>query len=304
MSRFSPHEEEHTINGVRYKIIIEADDDSGHLNPLEDNAWGGFEDDFCEFVTPEGMRNDYGHKQVNGDWLRPERDGWYDDVCELATAMYPYQATHRPPNGYWPDPICDSRRKMPEIVEWMLSIATTIEGDEDVSEIAARLRKDDYPTVIPYINGTRDGQHEGKNPILVLPVAKYEHSGVRLFIGSSGPCQFDSGQIGWIWMDAAGWEKVEGSPWVETPENLARAEELMTQVIETYSHWVSGDVWGFRFEKLVECVPECKCGRGPSWEDDDDHHGCWGFIGEWDECGVLEEARGELGVKAPEKAVA
>lgn len=297
MSRYCVHEEEHDCkDGVRRKILIEADDDAGHLNPLEDNAWGGFEDDFCEFVTPKGMRATYGHKQVDRDWLRPVRDGWYEDVIHLSTALEPYRVP-----GQWPDPVCDGSRKLSEIVGDMLRIADTID-DEVVKAIALRLRGE-YPTIIPYINGTKDGYHENKNPILVLPVAKYEHSGVMLFIGTRGPdFPWDSGQIGWIWMDASGWEKVEGEPWVETPENLARAEELLTSVIKTYSHWVSGEVWGYRIEKLVACDPICKCGRDPTWENDDGYSGCSGYIGEWDECGVLEDARSELGVEEPAKA--
>ena len=221
---YSPHEEIHVCeDGETRKIIIECDEHGGRESPLENDDW-------CEMVTPTGMRAHYGHKQVDGDWLQPDKDG-----------------------------------------------------------------------KVPYIHGGWEGYFEDQKPILVLPVGKYEHSGILLYIGKAGSCPWDSGQIGWIWIDAAGFKKVTLKDWEETPENLKRAEELLTSVVDAYSHWVSNDIWGYRIEKLI---PECEHGHPEEWitDDDDEYSGCWGYLGDWDKCGVLEDARQRLGV--PQKKAA
>jgi len=147
---------------------------------------------------------------------------------------------------------------------------------------------------IPYLHGDPDEPEffEKRNPICVLPVGKYEHSGILLFIGTRGPDHpWDSGQIGWIWMDAKGYKEWQGVDWVETKENLEHVEAALTGIIEEYSHYISGDVWCTRIERWI---PACEHGHGGEWERDDDFTTCGGYIGEWDEGGLLEDAKAEV----------
>lgn len=91
-----------------------------------------------------------------------------------------------------------------------------------------------------------------KNPDIIayLPVYVYDHSGARM--NTTGfSCPWDSGQIGWI---------------VATRENLRRAwitwsritekrreclRRLLRGEVETYSAYVSGEVYGFIVENAA-----------------------------------------------------
>jgi hypothetical protein len=50
-------------------------------------------------------------------------------------------------------------------------------------------------------------------------------------------------------------------------------------------------VWVSRVEKWI---PPCGHGHGGEWEHDDDFTSCGGYIGDWDDCGIVEDAKSEV----------
>lgn len=103
---------------------------------------------------------------------------------------------------------------------------------------------------------------------ILLPVYLYDHSGLRVKIGSfqgllpGGHAEFDSGQVGFIYVTREQLRK-EYSVQRLTKKVLAQAEAVLRGEIETLDQYLRGDVWGY----VVE--------------DEDGKHldSCWGFYG-------------------------
>ena len=114
--------------------------------------------------------------------------------------------------------------------------------------------------------------------MVILPVYRYEHSGVAYSTSSFG-CQWDSGQVGYISMS----REVAELDWIKaTPEELlVHATECLKAEVETYSAWANGDVYEYTIEKAVTC-PCCDHVR---WEEYDS---CCGFYGDYVESGMKE----------------
>ncbi len=88
---------------------------------------------------------------------------------------------------------------------------------------------------------------------IILPVYMHDHSGIAL--STTGfSCPWDSGQLGWIYCT-----KEHG---IKECDTVEAATKCLIGEIETYSQFVSGDVWGFTIE-----------------EDGDIIDSCWGFYG-------------------------
>ena len=81
-----------------------------------------------------------------------------------------------------------------------------------------------------------------------LPVYKYEHGGVAF---STGPfsCQWDSGQVGYIYVTA---DEI-AHEWGGVQDLLGLAEECLTAEVETYSKWANGECYGFVLQKSSTC---------------------------------------------------
>jgi len=158
---------------------------------------------------------------------------------------------------------------------------------------------------IPYLDGDEDQGHEDKKPICVLAVCQYGENELSTDEPENAPpnrSEWQRSQVGWIWMDAKGYKEWQGEEWISTKKTRAQVARCLKSVIDNYSHWCNGDVWGYRIEKLVSCVESCTCGRDPTWEEDDDNQSCWGFVGDWDECGIVDEARVAIGIAVEKKA--
>jgi hypothetical protein len=81
---------------------------------------------------------------------------------------------------------------------------------------------------------------------VVLPVYLYDHSGLRIKVGSfagmlpQGHARFDSGQIGFIYSDSA----------VHSRKML---EKILRNEIETYDQYLRGDIAGYQLFRLETC---------------------------------------------------
>jgi len=111
---------------------------------------------------------------------------------------------------------------------------------------------------------------------VVLPLYLYDHSGTTMRTGPFG-CPWDSGQVGWI---VATPEKMRA--WFDVKRvrahHRAKAKAILVQDVQTYDHFLTGQVWGYTYED--------ESGNGDA---------CWGFFGD-----TLEETA--LAYNVPEEA--
>ncbi len=99
---------------------------------------------------------------------------------------------------------------------------------------------------------------------IVLPVWLYDHSGRTYQAAESNPftCRWDSGCVGFVFASADTIRREFGVKRI-TRAIRAKAENLLKQEVDTWSHWAGGDVWGYVVED----------------EHGDTQDSCWGFIG-------------------------
>ena len=121
-------------------------------------------------------------------------------------------------------------------------------------------------------NEMKEQIEEDYNVGVILPLYLYDHSGITIST-SSFSCQWDSGQIGWIFCTKEEMEsnfmKLSGQDLIERSEVLLKGE------VETYDQYLTGDVYGYRVFKVETCS------QGHEHEEELDS--CYGYYGE-DEC--------------------
>jgi len=100
------------------------------------------------------------------------------------------------------------------------------------------------------------GKIEG---MVMLPLYLYDHSGITM---NTHPfsCQWDSGQVGWIYADSEAIIKNYGAV---TPETIKQSENLLAAEVKEYDYFLTGQSYGFKL-----------------YEGDDVIDSCWGFSGE------------------------
>ncbi len=118
------------------------------------------------------------------------------------------------------------------------------------------------------------------NKVIWLPVFLLDHSGLWLSTGDFSSCDpggWDSGQVGIIYVSRERVEKEFG----RGTEAIHKARELLKAEVETFSHYLTGNVYGF---KLIH--PDTG----------EEENSCWGFYGAEN---VLEEAKSAADHSAP-----
>ena len=116
--------------------------------------------------------------------------------------------------------------------------------------------------------GTGDLVTLAERKALISPLYLYDHSiqsiSMKSFVGRAHHADWDSGQIGWVYVTHEDIKKEYGDV---SPESIARAEKLLKSEVETYDHYMRGECYGFQlYDK-----------KG------DEIDSCWGFIGDFDE---------------------
>jgi hypothetical protein len=111
--------------------------------------------------------------------------------------------------------------------------------------------------------------------LLLTPVYMYDHSGLAFRAGRGfgdiDPGSWDSGLVGIMYATQESIMEAHGSLNEEARE---KARKNMEAELETYGHWVNGEVYGYRVYR-------------PG--DDDDFESTWGFFGYgWDKNGMRE----------------
>ena len=92
---------------------------------------------------------------------------------------------------------------------------------------------------------------------LFLPIYLYEHSGITIST-SSFRDTWDSGQVGWIYIEAKDIDSEFG--------DRLQAQKCLEAEVEEYDTYLRGEVYGYTIKK-----------------DDDDIDSCWGMYG-YDYC--------------------
>lgn len=84
---------------------------------------------------------------------------------------------------------------------------------------------------------------------LYLPIYLYDHSGITI---STGPfsCQWDSGQVGWIYIEASDIESEFGG-------DRQQAEKCLESEIKEYDDYIRGEVYGYTITKDGEDIDSC-----------------------------------------------
>ena len=123
--------------------------------------------------------------------------------------------------------------------------------------------------------------------LLYAPLYLYDHSVLRMKIGSfygllpQGHAEFDSGQVGFIYVDK---EKLRKEYGKRITKNIKeKAMQVLNGEIDTYDSYVSGQIYGYM----------AKDSKG------EDINSCWGFFGDTDE--MIKEAKGEIDYYLKEK---
>jgi len=132
-----------------------------------------------------------------------------------------------------------------------------------------------------------------ENPVVILPLYLYDHSGLRMKVGSfSGllpafHAEFDSGQVGFIFAS----RKAVLDNWSikrVSPKRKEQVEKMLREQVEEYDQYLRGDVYGFRVVKPVKCE---ECGN----EEEEVVESCWGFYGDDPkENGMMSDISDEL----------
>lgn len=123
---------------------------------------------------------------------------------------------------------------------------------------------------------------------VILPIYMYDHSGLSVKT-TPFQCRWGSGQIGFIYLDIKTILENWSWKWLSPVQRETLKESLRSEV-ETFSQYISGDVWGFIFEKHSPgIIVDDTLGdfeENDSWEDE---NSCWGFYGtDLEKNGILD----------------
>jgi len=111
--------------------------------------------------------------------------------------------------------------------------------------------------------------------LVSLPIYMYDHSGQT--INTTGfSCPWDSGRLGFIYVTKEKLRKQYG--WkVITKKREEQALKYLLGEVETYDDYLTGNVYGYRVKDALGV----------------EIHSCWGFYGDPDNSGIIDEAKGE-----------
>jgi hypothetical protein len=93
-------------------------------------------------------------------------------------------------------------------------------------------------------------QIESDNKVLMIkPLYLYDHSGITISTSPFG-CQWDSGQIGWVFITEKQLQYITGDSSGHTETNL---EEIIDSDVKTYDHYITGEVYQYTIYEIETC---------------------------------------------------
>lgn len=90
----------------------------------------------------------------------------------------------------------------------------------------------------------RNDIEENEGEVIILPLFLYEHGGITIRTSPFG-CQFDSGQVGFIYVTK---DKIEKEGIDES-----RVVEYLENEVETYDKFLRGECFGYKVFKIKTC---------------------------------------------------
>lgn len=110
---------------------------------------------------------------------------------------------------------------------------------------------------------------------IVLPLSVYDHSAVSIYVGDRCDA-WDSARLGWYIVSK---EKVRKEYGVKriSPKLLEKVKVILKDEVETFNHYINGEVYSFTLYHNDEEVDSC----GGFYEDDKEYNG---FIKDMYEC--------------------
>jgi hypothetical protein len=113
--------------------------------------------------------------------------------------------------------------------------------------------------------------------MIKFPLYLYDHSGITI---STTPfsCQWDSGQVGYVYVTYDDIRKEYGEL---NDENIETAKEVLIGEVELYDTFLRGEVYGYRIEQKVYDADANEM----KYEFVDS---CWGFYGDLKDNGIID----------------
>ena len=127
-----------------------------------------------------------------------------------------------------------------------------------------------------------------KDAVVILPLYLYDHSGLRMKVGSfrgllpQGHAEFDSGQVGFIYVSRETVKKEYGDL---SKESIEKATKHLEGEVETYDQYLRGEVYAWHIVRKTKCS---QCGD----ENEETIDSCYGYYG--DEEDVMNELKSAL----------
>lgn len=115
---------------------------------------------------------------------------------------------------------------------------------------------------------------KNENVGVILPLYLYDHGGITI---STSPfsCQWDSGQIGWIFVTKKKiLEECGGKGKIVTKKLKERVTKCLENEVQKYDQYLQGEVYG------VRVMEKSTCDKGHTHENE--IHSCYGFYSEED----------------------
>jgi hypothetical protein len=107
------------------------------------------------------------------------------------------------------------------------------------------------------------------NVVMIKPLYMYDHSGITISTSPFG-CHFDSGQIGWVFIDEVQLKLL----WSDEEFPNEKLTEIIEGDVKTYDQYLTGEVYGYEVYEVETC--------DKGHEHKTLVESCWGFYDEGD----------------------
>jgi hypothetical protein len=85
--------------------------------------------------------------------------------------------------------------------------------------------------------------------LMIKPLYMYDHSGITIKTSPFG-CQWDSGQIGWVFIDEKQLQMLTGD---SSGHNETNLDEIIEGEVKTYDQYITGEVYRYEVYEVETC---------------------------------------------------
>ena len=90
--------------------------------------------------------------------------------------------------------------------------------------------------------------------LMIKPLYMYDHSGITISTSPFG-CNWDSGQIGWVFVDKDNLQRISGD---SDGFNELNLEEITDSEVKTYDQYITGEVYRYEVYEIETCNLGCE----------------------------------------------